>query len=762
MDAPERGSEPETEAPAEPGDAAYWEQLIRDSEECMREYQEAAKEIEAEYAKLSALNMKSRSREMQVFWANLEVLKPAVYARAPVPVVIPRFKDRKPLSRQAAELLERCAVSVADLELLDDLMQMVRDNLVVTGRGCGWVRYFAEKGEDGLLDERVILDHVDREDFAHDPARKWREVEWVGRRSWLSKDAMRARFEKTNPDWATAQFQTSKGKDENYKGEAKAAVWEIWHKTSKKVVWISPGMEKVLDEQAPPLTLPKFFPCPEPAFATKEPGTLKPVPDYVYYRDQLLEIDALTEKIGALTDGLVLRGFYSSGGGDLTAAIETAFRQKDPGAVLIPVANLGAVGSAGVKDSVIWLPITDVVQALQASVEARKLLISDVYEITGLSDIMRGSTEASETLGAQQLKSQYGSVRIRQKQTELVRFAKEMVELISEVIAENFQPASMQAMAQMDDLPMRADIEKQVMQIEQGFQSKVMQAQQSPQGQQMLATPEGQQQAQQLLQQETAKKDEEVAKVKETVTLEDVHELLRSQRMRPFVLDIETDSTIVPDEMAAKQGVTEFGAMLGGLLPQIMAMVGAEPQTTDFAGELLKFMSAPFRAGRGLEAAIDGLIEISKDKAEQPKQPTPEEKKIEGQMALEKEKATNAKAKTDQEMAQSSQKHAAEMQKLQAEGERARTRFDEEQRQGGIQREHENLMRMRDGEESERNHTRAKETHEFKLRETGAQKEPAGPDVMKIIEEIAATLDERLDRIEASLAAPQPGEQMGA
>ena len=38
----------------------------------------------------------------------------------------------------------------------------------------------------------------------------------------------------------------------------------------------------------------------------------------------------------------------------------------------------------------------------------RKQIIEDIYQIMGLSDIMRGATDPQETLGAQQLKTQYG------------------------------------------------------------------------------------------------------------------------------------------------------------------------------------------------------------------------------------------------------------------------------------------------------------------------------------------------------------------
>ena len=87
---------------------------------------------------------------------------------------------------------------------------------------------------------------------------------------------------------------------------------------------------------------------------------------------------------------------------------------------MIPVSNMAAFGNG---DPIVWMPIEEIAGTIAGLIEMRRQVIDDVYQIVGLSDIMRGSTEAEETLGAQQLKSQYGSIRIRDKQYELVRVA---------------------------------------------------------------------------------------------------------------------------------------------------------------------------------------------------------------------------------------------------------------------------------------------------------------------------------------------------
>ena len=105
----------------------------------------------------------------------------------------------------------------------------------------------------------------------------------------------------------------------------------------------------------------------------------------------------------------------------------------------MPISNWAAFG--GSKEVIIWLPIDMIAQTITSLVALRKQIIDDIYQIMGLSDIMRGATDPQETLGAQQLKTQYGSTRIRDKQQELVRLARDLVEITTEIICENSRPS---------------------------------------------------------------------------------------------------------------------------------------------------------------------------------------------------------------------------------------------------------------------------------------------------------------------------------
>lgn len=653
---------------ADQKDAKPWLEAIKEAEKYFSEYNDKCDKIDKLYADLKTLSNGNAERQMQIFWANLEVLKPSIYARPPVPVVSSRFKDRKPMLRHAGEILERSLVTSFDQEDINETMIGIRDDLAVCARGVAWMRL---EDYDG---EKVCYDHLDRKDFLHDPARKWKEVGWVARKTYQTMEEMRERFGETSGDeYMKAVYTERKEDDEDHSGDKKACVWELWHKGKEITVWVAEGCENVLDIREPILDLKGFFPCPRPAYGTVERGTLKPVPDFVYYKDQVEEINELTARISALSESLRMKGFYAGGNEGIASAIETAIKQQDNNAILIPIPNFAAMGGANLKDSLIWMPVAEVAQVIMQLIALRKQLIEDVYQITGISDIMRGNTDANETLGAQQLKSQYGSVRVRDRQNEIIRIARDITRIAGEIIAENFSPETIMQMCQYDEVPTNAKLQEQMMQVQQQIQQINMQVQQAASNPQIVAqaqaNPEQAQQLIQQAQQQVQQGQQKLQQMQGELTFEKVLEFLKSERTRPFALEIETDSTIQPDEDAQKQRTTEFLGALSQALSQLAPMVASQPQSAEFASEVLKFAVAPFRAGRSLESAIENFADQVKQVAGQQKEdPRAAQAKADAEA-----KQAEAQIKAQQAQADNQLKQAEmqmKMQQAQAENER--------------------------------------------------------------------------------------------
>lgn len=640
-------------------DAKPWLNLIAQAEKKFESYHERCDNIDKLYANLEALAALNRDRQMQLFWANLQTLQPSIYARPPQPVVMPRFKDRRPIQRTASEFLERSVTVSFETSHLDRTLKMVRDDLARLSRGVLWPRYETGEARGGGFTKRICYEFKFRRDFIHDPARSWDEVDWVDGVSYLSRKEMRKRFAKiSGKAYQAATYEVRKDSDdEKSDTRRKARVHEIWCRSENKVIWVADGCETLLEEAKPHLELDDFFPCPEPAYGTKQPGSLIPVPDVMQYRDQLEEINQLTNRIHALADAVKVRGFYPAGAGEIGDAIEAAVKSTTDNQVLVPISNWAMLGQGKPTDMIVWLPIDQIVAAIVQLVELRRQLIQDVYEISGISDILRGQTDPNETLGAQELKAQTGSTRVRDKQEEVVRLSRDTTRIAAEIMAENFDQKTLLDMSQME-MPTDADIKRQVGELEaQGARLKeaVDAVMQSPDAQAMAQqNPQEAQQAQQMAEQKAQQLQGQIGQLKATVTVDQVMKLLRDQRLRPFIFDIETDSTIVPDENAQKQRATEYATSMTGLLRELVPAVQNAPQIAPLASEMLNYVNGVFRVGRQFEQVVEEFTDQMKQAAAQPKGPSPEEIKAQADA-----QAQQMAAQADQQRAQAEGQKAA-------------------------------------------------------------------------------------------------------
>ncbi|RXT18761.1 hypothetical protein B5P46_28125 [Rhizobium leguminosarum] len=617
---------------------AHWQQELERGQRYFKSWIDRCTKIEKIY--LQQADQQSAKRRFPMLWANISVLQPAVYARVPQPVVERRFKDSQPVARMASELVERNLAFTADDADLDSLMRAVRDDFLLCARGTVWLRYEADfepldigvepsnapaldmEGDNGgptpeqITDERVCIDYVHWSDFLHSPARRWKDVTWVARRVPMTDDEFDKRFPEGRASLAANGAGSNHGTNqtERAQNEGKTYVWEIWCKSENYTVWIAEGSPVALEVSEPPLKLTRFFPCPRPAFGTLSTTSLIPVPDYVYYQGQCDEIDGLTKRINKLTDQLRLKVFYPSGDGSVSPAIEKAMR-PDNDTVMVPIPEWAAFTDKGGSNAIVTLPIDEVQKVIVACIEVRKQLVEDVYQITGISDIVRGDTQASETATAQRIKSQWGSIRIRDRQAELARFARDIVNLAGEIICDQFQPETLMLVSGIQ-LPTAA----QKQQVQMQMQQQQMAQQQAAMRAQQMGQPAPPPQPPQL--------PPEMQKMMEQPTIDEVVQLLRNDSVRGFRIDIETDSTIEPDEDAEKQRRMEFVQMVGGFMQQAGAIAQQTPMLVPVMVETLLFAARGFRAGRQLENTLEQVgaqLSQSATAPRPPPEPTPEQ-----------------------------------------------------------------------------------------------------------------------------------------
>lgn len=393
---------------------------------------------------------KTDRKRFNIAWANWEILRQATYTRPPVCVVASRHKSDNPVVRTVAEAIQRTVNVNNDLVGVHDALKNVRDAYLKFGRGTAWVRYEASVGQDGIpTDERVIPEYVAREDFLHGPGKVWAEVDWVARRVYMTKPAFAARFGEEKCALVSFGEKDSSEKGTKPADGATCEVWEIWCKSSNGVYWLSESAKEPIETGEPHLKLSGFFPCPPPVFGTLRENCLVPIPDLVYYESQVQEINKLTVRINALQDALKVRGFYAGGASsDGSKAIESAILSSDDRAILVPVPGWAAAAEKP-NLGIVWLPIDVVATVIKMCIEVRRQLIDDVYQVTGISDILRGDSEASETATAQNIKAQWGSLRVRDKQGAIAVFAADICRIAAEIVAEVFQPGTIMRMAEI-------------------------------------------------------------------------------------------------------------------------------------------------------------------------------------------------------------------------------------------------------------------------------------------------------------------------
>src|SRR6185437_14874442 len=179
-------------------------------------------------------------------------------------------------------------------------------------------------------------------------------------------------------------------------------------------------------------------------------------------------------------------------------------------------------------------------------------------------------------------------VRIRDRQAEMVRVARDITRITAEIMAENFSAKTLLDMSQVE-IKTEADVAGEVQQVIASAQKQVQQAMANPQmAEQAKQNPQA---AQQMIDQLEQQTNAQIGKLKEQPTIEKVMALLREQKLRPFVLDIETDSTIQPDEDAQKQRATEFVTAVGGFMQQALQAVQLVPQAAPLMADTLKFVA---------------------------------------------------------------------------------------------------------------------------------------------------------------------------
>ncbi len=631
-------------------------------------------------------------RKYNILYSNVQTLLPAYFSRSPNPDIERRFKDKDDVGRLAAEIWERSVnYFITQDKFRHNVKQAVLDRLL-PGRGVVWVRYVPhfkdvqvvgnqEVQDDGveitedtdeseplqdIAYEEVIPDYVYWEDFGHNVARSWDEVFVVWRIVYLTKDEGIERFgeifNEVPLDYSPKNLSDAKIEDNS----KKAIIYEMWNKKEKKAVWIHKDFEEILDERDDPLGLDDFYPCPRPLFPTMTNDSLVPIPDYTQYQDQAKELDDLTGRIFAITKAIKVAGVYDASASGVANLLSEGVENQ-----LIPVQQWAVFGDkGGLKGVIDLMPMQEILQTLLGLYEARDKVKQDLYEITGIADIIRGATKASETATAQSLKGKYAALRLDDGQNGVQRFCRELTRIFAQIIANHFQLDTIKAIS---GIKLLTNAEKQ--QVQMQFAPPPQMPGQPPAPLQPIP--------------------EELQELMAQPSWEEVYALLKDNAMRCFRIDIETDSTMKADQEAEKASRVEFLTAVSTFMEKAMPIAQATPQMTPLLMDMLMFGVRGFPTGKQLETTFEmtqqKLIKLAESKENAPPQLDPAQQKIQADMQI-----AQAKSQADQQAQQARMQADIQIEQARQQSvmqiEQAKLQISQQESQQRIQLEREEML----------------------------------------------------------------------
>jgi hypothetical protein len=427
-----------------------------------------------------------------ILYAGVETIVPALYNSIPKPDIRRRFGDDDEPAKLSAQIIERCLSYLIDSYDFDHVMEQSVKDTELVGRAVARVRYLPiqgrnEAGEDDAVGYDLTCEHVPWANFRHGPGRVWADVQWVAFEHFYTRDQLTGLSPKVGGkiklDVQESEHDSTDASHPPPEVFMRARVWEIWDKEKRQVVFLAPSYgDGPLRVEEDPLGLQGFFPIPRPLYAIGTTDTLVPIPPYRMYRSQARELDLVTRRIMKLVQCLKWRGVRDGSIKEfenLADAIDGDF---------VPMHDTAALyAQAGGIDKAIWLmPIDKLILVIRELSVHREEIKQVIFEITGVADIMRGQTDPNETKGAQQMKVQWGSLRVQRRQAEVARYARDIFRIKSEIIAEKFSDDMLRSMS---GVKLPKQLEKQVaqqqMQMQQQRQQMMQQRPPMPGGQPM-------------------------------------------------------------------------------------------------------------------------------------------------------------------------------------------------------------------------------------------------------------------------------------
>lgn len=552
-----------------------WLKKISAAERKYNDYYNLIKETRDFYK--DSRGMGRRDGHYNIFWSTVETLKPFLYFKQPKPYIERGNKSAGKVEKLACDILSKALEWDLQQFDFDSIIKYARNDFLISGCGIVWERYHpefkqvpaahdAEQLIEVKSNEKVVSEYVNPEHFLADCDQVgiWEDVSWIARKIFMSKQEAIDIFGAANC------VELVDANENDYKNK-EVCIYEIWDKPSRKVLWLAKEKtDNFLKEADNPLGISGFFPCPKPIFATMTNDSIIPVPDYCLIRELLSELNGINSRMRLTMQALKVSGAYDNSFPELASILN-----KD--VTLVAAKDFQRLKDAGGLRGILdFIPIEQYITALEQLAQRRQDVIAQIYEVTGVSDIMRGSSDANDTATAVTKKTNFGTLRNQDRQNDMQRFIRDLFAIKAEIICEQFSTEMLL-----------------------GFLPPEMRNQ--PEALQAVA-------------------------------------LLKDEKMRGMSLDIENDNVFNAEEEAQKtlSGVQSLNELIGAALPN----VSQQPLLLPLYRSMIEAVCAALPKARPFEAVIEKVFTDVQAELSQPDAPQPnQQQEIEQEkLAIEKEK----------------------------------------------------------------------------------------------------------------------------
>lgn len=342
-------------------------------------------------------------------------------------------------------------------------------------------------------------------------------------------------------------------------------MYEIWDKDRELVFWITESSPVPLDVQEDTTNFAGFFPTPMPPLGRFNTANTMPISDYHLVKGKYAELDELNQRVTALTKAMQVRFVYDAASPEIKELYTTTAENTG---VAVKNWSSFAGDKGGLAGSIQFAPIEQIANTMAAASAQIANVKNQIYEVEGISDIMRGHATPYETATATQAKSQVSSGRFSSRQAAVAEYVAKLLRLKAHLMCKFHDPGLMVKRA----MPLAHE--------DQQFIGPAMQ-------------------------------------------------LLHDDQMSSFLLNISVDSLQLDNWNTEKAERSAAVQAMTGFLGQILPAAQHTPEIAPFGLAMIKWVISGFKGAQPVESVIDqslqALMQAKKPAGQDaPKPPSPE------------------------------------------------------------------------------------------------------------------------------------------